>query len=94
MEIVRISHVARSTSVYLRGGTGVDAIADFVAGDGANHDVLVIAAAATGISSFAQIQADTTQVGVYFVISLGGGDQVFLYNVQPSQLTANDFIFT
>jgi trimeric autotransporter adhesin len=79
--------------IYEGGGTGIDTIEDFTPGNVANRDVLVINSDATGISSFAQLMADSSQVGAYSVISLGGGDQVNLYNVQPFQLTANDFIF-
>ena len=35
-----------------------------------------------------------TQVGDCSMISLSLTDQVYLYNVQPFQLTANDFIFS
>ncbi len=77
--------------VYAGGGTGVDTIADFKAGAGANHDVLVVSPA-SGVASFAQVKANMTQVGVYTVLKLGA-DQVYLYNVQPFQLTADNFLF-
>ena len=32
--------------------------------------------------------------GVDTVLTFGPGDQVYLNNIQPFQLTANDFIFT
>ena len=32
--------------------------------------------------------------GVDTVLTFGPGDQVHLYNIQPFQLPANDFIFT
>ena len=57
------------------------------------HDTLVISAG-TAIASFADVQSKAVQVGVYTVLSLSATDQVYLYNVQPFQLTANDFIFT
>jgi hypothetical protein len=54
--------------------------------------VLVISAAATGWSSLSQLLAATTQVGVYAVVTMGA-DQVYLYNVQPFQLTAENVLF-
>ena len=79
--------------VYEGLGGGVDTVADFTPGDGAGHDVIVISAG-SGFANFSDILAKTTQVGVYSVISLSATDQVYLYNVQPFQLTANDFIFS
>ena len=58
-----------------------------------NHDVIVTSAG-SGFANFNDIIAKTTQIGVYTVISLSLTDQVYLYNVQPFQLTANDFIFS
>ena len=78
--------------VYEGLGAGVDTIADFTPGNGAVHDTLVISAG-TAIKSFADVQANAVQAGVYTVLTLGASDQVFLYNVQPFQLTANDFLF-
>jgi hypothetical protein len=69
-------------------------VADFTPGDGANHDVLVLTAASSGIASFADVQSKAFQAGVYTVVPLSATDQIFLYNVQPFQLTANDFIFS
>jgi hypothetical protein len=60
----------------------------------ANHDVLVLTAASSKIASFADVQAKAFQAGVYTVLPLGTTDQIYLYNVVPSLLTANDFIFT
>ena len=77
--------------IYVGGGTGVDTVADFTPGDVANHDVLVISPA-SGLGTFAQVQAATVLVGVYSVITLSSTDQIFLYNVQPFQLTASDFL--
>ena len=79
--------------VYEGLGAGVDTIADFTPGNGAGHDTLVISAG-TAIASFADVLSKATQVGVYTVLSLSATDQVYLYNVQPFQLTANDFIFS
>jgi Ca2+-binding RTX toxin-like protein len=80
--------------IYEGVGTGVDTVADFTPGDGANHDVLVLTAASSELTSFADVQAKAFQNGVYTVLPLSNTDQVYLYNVQPFQLTANDFIFT
>jgi len=74
-------------------GTRVDTIADFTPGDGATHDVLVLTKALSEITSFADVQAKGFQAGVYTVLPLSNTDQIYLYNVQPSQLTGNDFIF-
>jgi hypothetical protein len=54
----------------------------------------VLTAAFSEITSFADVQAKGFQVGVYTVLPLSATDQIYLYNVQPFQLTANDFIFT
>jgi Ca2+-binding RTX toxin-like protein len=79
--------------IYEGVGTGVDTVADFTSGDGANHDVLALTAASSEIGSFADVQAKAFQAGIYTVLPLSNADQIFLYNVQPFQLTANDFIF-
>ena len=85
---------SQSTDYIYEGvGTGVDTVADFTPGDGANHDVLVLTAASSEIASFADVQAKAFQAGIYTVLPLSNTDQIYLYNVQPSQLTANDFIF-
>ena len=74
-------------------GTGVDTIADFTPGDGGNHDVLVLTVANSEIASFADVQAKAFQAGIYTVLPLSNTDQIYLYNVQHFQFTANDFIF-
>ncbi len=78
--------------LYVGGGTNVDTVVDFTAGNGANSDVLVVSPV-TGITNFAQAQAALSQAGIYTVLTLTGGDQVFLYNVTTAQMTANNFIF-
>ena len=84
----------QSTGYIYEGlGAGVDTVADFTPGNGAGHDVLVISGG-TAITSFADVQSKAVQAGVYTVLSLSATDQVYLYNVQPFQLTANDFIFS
>jgi Ca2+-binding RTX toxin-like protein len=80
--------------VYVSGlsgfGTGVDTVADFTPGVGGDVAVIV---GTSGLTSFAQVQAKATDVGVYTVVDLGGGNQLFLYNVDPGQLTADNFLF-
>ena len=76
--------------VYAGGGTGVDTVVDFK--PGAGGDVLVVSKAATGWTNLSQLLAATTQVGVYAVVTMGA-DQVYLYNVQPFQLTAENVLF-
>ena len=77
--------------IYVGGGTGIDTIADFIPGSATNRDVLVVSPG-SGIGNFTDLIAHTTQTGAYTVITLGA-DQVYLYNVQPFQLTAGNFIF-
>ncbi len=81
--------LAYTDYVYVGFGTGVDTVADFRA-TGPGADVVVI----TGglLTSFAQVQPLISQQGVYTVINLSANDQLYLYNVTASQLTANNFI--
>jgi hypothetical protein len=53
---------------------------------------VLVVSLGSGVTSFAQAQANMSQVGVYTVLSLGA-DKVFIYNVQPFQLTADNFLF-
>ncbi|MGE0259887.1 MAG: calcium-binding protein [Alphaproteobacteria bacterium] len=80
--------------VYVSGlagfGTGVDTVADFTPGPGG--DVAVILST-PGLTSFAQVQANMIDIGVYTVITLSATDQLYLYNVDPFQLTADNFLF-
>ena len=80
--------------VYVSGlsgfGTGVDTVADFTPGAGGDVAVIV---GTPGLTTFAQVQAAMTDVDVYTVIDLSGGNQLFLYNVDPGQLTADNFLF-
>ena len=80
--------------IYVSGlpefGTGIDTVADFT--PGAGGDVAVILGT-PGLTSFAQVQANMSDVGVYTVINLSAGNQLFLYNVDPGQLTADNFLF-
>ena len=45
------------------------------------------------MTTFADIQSRMSDIGVYTVINLSASDQLFLYNVDPFQLTANNFLF-
>ena len=42
---------------------------------------------------FAEAQARMTDIGVYTVLNLSASDQLFLYNVDPSQLIPGNFLF-
>jgi Ca2+-binding RTX toxin-like protein len=75
--------------VYIGLGTGVDTVADFRA-IGAGADVVVVSGGL--LTSFSQVQPLISQQGVYTVISLSAGDQLYLYNVTASQLSASNFI--
>jgi hypothetical protein len=80
--------------VYVSGlsgfGTGVDTVADFRPGTGG--DVAVVLDT-PGVTTFADIQSRSFDVGVYTQINLSATDQLFLYNVDPFQLNANNFLF-
>src|SRR3954451_1222157 len=87
--------VTNSTDyVYVSGlsgfGTGIDTVADFTPGAGGDVAVIV---GTPGLTTFAQAQAKMTDAGVYTVISLSATDQLYLYNVDPGQLTADHFLF-
>jgi Ca2+-binding RTX toxin-like protein len=77
--------------IHLSIRDNINTIEDFTPGDGPNRNVLVFSHST--LRSFADVQANMTQVGVTTVISQSATDQTFLYNVQPFQLTANSFIF-
>ena len=62
---------------------------DFKAGAGTGHDVVVISGVYT---SFAQVQANISQVGAYAVVQVSANDAVYLYNVTASTLTADNFL--
>ncbi|MGD9617492.1 MAG: calcium-binding protein, partial [Alphaproteobacteria bacterium] len=80
--------------VYVSGlsgfGTGIDTVADFTFGAGG--DVAVILST-PGLTSFADVQANMIDADVYTVINLSASDQLFLYNIDPFQLTADNFLF-
>jgi len=62
--------------VYVSGlsifATGIDTMADFTPGFGGDVAVIV---GTPGLTSFAQVQAAMTDIGVYTVIDLSGGNQ-------------------
>ena len=80
--------------VYVSGlsgfGTGIDTVADFTPGPGGDVAVIV---GTPGLTSFAQVQAKTAASSPYSVITLSNTDQLYLYNVAPNQLTADNFLF-
>ena len=80
--------------IYVSGlfgfGTGIDTVADFT--PGAGGDVAVISST-PGLTSFAQVRANMVDVGVYTALSLSATDQLSLYNVDPDQFTADNFLF-
>ena len=75
--------------VYAGYGTGNDTVVDFKAGGGSGHDVVVISGVYT---SFAQVQANISQVGAYAVVKVSANDAVYLYNVSAASLTADNFV--
>ncbi|SDJ01426.1 VCBS repeat-containing protein [Bradyrhizobium sp. Rc2d] len=75
------------TFVYATGG-GADTIGDFLQAQTDKIDLTGVA----GVSSFAQVQALATQVGLNTVIDFGNGDSLTLSSVTLSNLTAADFI--
>ncbi|MGD9618049.1 MAG: hypothetical protein AB7H90_16785 [Alphaproteobacteria bacterium] len=80
--------------VYVSGlsgfGTGVDTVADFT--PGAGGDVAVILSTPE-LTSFAEVQAKMTDIDVYTVIDLSATDRLYLYNIDPFQLTPDNFLF-
>jgi Ca2+-binding RTX toxin-like protein len=71
-------------------GTGVDTLVDFIPGSGGDVAVIV---STSGLTSFANLQTRMIDVDPYTVINLSASDQLFLYNVDPGQLTADNFLF-
>ncbi|CAN7756272.1 VCBS domain-containing protein [Bradyrhizobium sp. LjRoot220] len=67
-------------------GAGADTITDFVPGD--QLDLTGV----NGIFSFADVQANATQVGLDTLLTFGS-DSITLKNVTASNLVAGDFIF-
>ena len=93
------SRMGTNDTAYL---AGIDTVADFTPGVGG--DVIVLPNLPTSLPipgalhSFADVQSKMTDIGVYTVIDmnnnpLGRPNQVYLYNVHPDQLTADNFLF-
>jgi Ca2+-binding RTX toxin-like protein len=72
-------------------GSGADIITDFVAGSGANHDLIRFDRAV--YSDYASVLAAAAQVGSDVVISDGNGNTITLQNVDLAALTADNFEF-
>lgn len=68
-------------------GTGGDVILDFTSGD----DRIDLSAYNL---TFAEVQALFSQRGAHGLITLSGGDSVYLHNTQLSSLSASDFILS
>ncbi|RDJ25203.1 calcium-binding protein [Bosea caraganae] len=81
---------AGSDLFVVRPGFGVDVITDFVAGAG-TPDAVVFSTAL--FQSFAQVYANSAQVGADTWIGDGYGNTVVLQNVNRAALHANDFGF-
>ncbi|RDJ25202.1 calcium-binding protein [Bosea caraganae] len=82
---------AGSDLFLVRPGFGVDVITDFVAGAG-SPDAVVFSYSV--FLSFAQVYANSAQVGADTWIGDGKGNTVVLQNVLRTSLHANDFGFT
>ena len=74
-----------------KAGYGADAIVGFVAG--AANLVEHIELSGLGVSTFAAVQALTSNVGANAVINFGGGDTLTIEGVLTAALTADDFTF-
>lgn len=72
-------------------GFGHDTVIGFHAGDGVNHDVLLLDQ--LQVHDFADLQARMHASGKDTLIDLGGGDSILLKNVAPTALTAADVHF-
>ncbi|QOZ75368.1 hypothetical protein XH83_07890 [Bradyrhizobium sp. CCBAU 53351] len=70
-------------------GDGSDAVTDFTAGSGTDHDIVRFDR--TMFADFASVMAAAAQVGSDVVISLGNGDSLTLQNVDRAALTADNF---
>jgi hypothetical protein len=73
------------------GSFGHETINSFIAGTGSTHDTIQFAA--NDFSTFAQVQAASTQRGSDVVIKLDGTDSISLDHVTLSSLVAADFKF-
>ena len=73
-------------------GDGMDTITDLSVGAG-SQDVVELNSIA-GFTSFANVQAAASQVGLDTVIDLGGGNQITLLGINVGDLHQDDFVFT
>jgi serralysin len=89
---------------YLFGGMGADifkvtsnaqfdVIFDFVDADGAEDDKIDVRGLGVSFDTIEEILAATTDYSGTSVINFGGGNQLYLYQITKSSLTADDFIF-
>ena len=74
------------TFAFYERGFGKDTVSDFVSGD-------IIEFSTSAFSSFADVQAKTTQVGSNAVITLDSDNTVTLQNVLATSLKSTDFHF-
>jgi serralysin len=89
---------------YLYGGTGADifrvtanaqfdAILDFVDAGGAEDDRIDVRSLGANFDTLAEVLAATSDNSGTSVINFGGGNQLYLYQIAKTSLTADDFIF-
>jgi Ca2+-binding RTX toxin-like protein len=89
---------------YLYGGTGADifrvtanaqfdAILDFVDAGGAEDDRIDVRGLGANFDTLAEVLAATSDNSGTSVINFGGGNQLYLYQIAKTSLTADDFIF-
>ncbi|MGL4637484.1 MAG: calcium-binding protein [Beijerinckiaceae bacterium] len=93
-----------SASDYFYGSAGADvfrvtanaqfdAILDFVDAGGKEDDRIDVRALGAKFDTIAEILAATTDYSGTSVIDFGGGNQLYLYHIAKTSLTADDFIF-
>ena len=73
-------------------GEDTDVIRDFNAGAGSD-DVIDLSAFGADFDTFAEVFAVARQNGPNTLIDFGNGDRLSLWNVNPSSLDADDFLF-
>lgn len=77
---------------FIGAGDGTDVIADFESGGGTVIDTIHIGPG-LGVTSFAQLQSRTSQVGNDTVITFDDGTALVLIGVSSTILLADDFVF-
>ncbi|MGL4637482.1 MAG: beta strand repeat-containing protein [Beijerinckiaceae bacterium] len=93
-----------NASDYLYGNAGadvfrvtvnaqLDAVLDFVDAGGAEDDRINVSALGANFDTIAEILAATTETSGTSVIDFGGGNQLYLFQIAKTSLTADDFIF-